>query len=197
MASKYKTVKKDQGDVYLETEDKPKKTPFTKGNKFGFTKDRPPPQENFFKKGVSYKKVTIDEEELREKAYESYLCHIASGKSPKSWFFDHPDYAITHITMDSYVKKFEHLCSELKQVALAKSFGKWEQIVMDSAEGKNKKINTATLQMLMRNRFKWDSKLFQAYDESSEVEDDPLEALSSQLNELKLKLEEAKNDKVS
>ena len=32
----------------------------------------------------------------------------------------------------------------------------WEKVVQESANGKNRKANTASLQMWMRNRFKWD-----------------------------------------
>ena len=42
--------------------------------------------------------------------------------------------------------------------AKSKGYNLWEQVVEDSAEGKNKDANTASLQMLMRNKFSWDKE---------------------------------------
>jgi hypothetical protein len=95
--------------------------------------------------------------ELRQEAYRQYCEHIAKGKSQNSWYFEHPDLTITYKTMEKYISECPHEFPALqKEVAQMKGYNRWEQVVEDSAEGKNKDANTASLQMLMRNKFRWD-----------------------------------------
>ena len=44
-----------------------------------------------------------------------------------------------------------------KQIAHIKGFNVWEDVAEKSAKGKNK-ANTASLQMVMRNKFGWDKE---------------------------------------
>lgn len=103
------------------------------------------------------KKLTTDE--LKRAAFESYLAHIAKGKSKKSWWFDHEEVTVTWQTMETYIKNEPQVFNPL-QIERAKSSGYqiWEQVVEDSAKGLNKDANTASLQMLMRNKFGWDKE---------------------------------------
>lgn len=108
--------------------------------------------------GNTYAKklVTI---ELKKEVFASYLAHIAKGKSKKSWWFDNGEITITWQCMDSYIRDEPSLFSSL-QIERAKSNGYqiWEQVAEDSATGVNKDANTASLQMVMRNKFRWDKE---------------------------------------
>jgi len=103
------------------------------------------------------KKLTTDE--LKREAFDSYLAHMAKGKSKKSWWFEKDDLTVTWQTMDTYIKEDPSVFNPL-QIERAKSSGYqiWEQVVEDSARGANKDANTASLQMLMRNKFGWDKE---------------------------------------
>lgn len=99
-------------------------------------------------------KLTTDE--LKAEAYRQYCEHLAKGKSKRSWYFDHPDLTLTWETMEKYMKDEVIFDPSKKKIAMSKGFGLWEEVVELSANGKNTKANTATLQMLMRNKFGWD-----------------------------------------
>ena len=99
----------------------------------------------------------LKDDELKVEAYESFCNHIASGHSVESWYFDHPDLTITYKTMLKYIKDYPSVFQpEKKEIALAKSLKHWEGVVHASANGENTKASTASLQMLMRNKFGWD-----------------------------------------
>ena len=94
--------------------------------------------------------------DMRKMAYESYCAHIAKGKNKKSWSLK-SSIRISWYTMEKYIKEFaDEFDLEEKEIAESTGLGRWEQVVEDSAEGKNQKANTASLQMLMRNKFGWD-----------------------------------------
>jgi hypothetical protein len=96
--------------------------------------------------------------DLKAEAYKQYCAHLAKGKSKKSWYFEHPDLELTAETMDKYIAEnpidFRPIT---KQIAEIKGFAHWEEIVEQSARGENE-ANTASLQMLMRNKYKWDKE---------------------------------------
>lgn len=116
-------------------------------------------------KGNDYTKK-LKTTELKEEAYRQYCAHLAKGKSKKSWCFEHPHLTLTWETMEKYIKSDEHVFDPLKKrVAETKGYACWEQVVEDSATGKNKDANTASLQMLMRNKYGWDK-----IDKSQEVD---------------------------
>jgi hypothetical protein len=97
--------------------------------------------------------------ELKKEAFAQYLAHLSKGKSKKSWWFDHPDLTLTWETMDKYIRDEPDIFDPLQIVqAKSKGYQIWEQVVEDSARGDNKDANTASLQMLMRNKFGWDKE---------------------------------------
>lgn len=122
--------------------------------------------------------------ELRALAYKSYCEHLSKGKSKKSWIFKHEDISLTWETFEKYIKEYAHeFDSEEKKVAEAEGFNHWEGIVEDSAKGTNKDANTASLQMLMRNKYGWDKN-----EKNSDVPINPqFEALMMQIKSYQLK----------
>lgn len=108
--------------------------------------------------GNTYAKKLISDE-LKLQVFDSYLSHLAKGKSKKSWWFDNGKVTITWQCMETYIKNEPGIFDAL-QIERAKSNGYqiWEQVVEDSAKGLNRDANTASLQMLMRNKFNWDKE---------------------------------------
>lgn len=101
--------------------------------------------------------VKLKDPELRQMAYMSYCDWIAEGKSQASFAFKHGEHKCVSKTIESYIKKYpDEFLPIHKEYAIAKGMQKWEKIVEDSACGLNKEANTASLQMLMRNKFGWD-----------------------------------------
>lgn len=96
--------------------------------------------------------------ELKVEAYQQYCAHLAKGKSKKSWYFEHPELELTAETMEKYISDnpidFRPITREIAEI---KGFAYWEEVVEQSARGENE-ANTASLQMLMRNKYKWDKE---------------------------------------
>lgn len=100
-------------------------------------------------------KLTTDD--LKIEAFNQFCDHLAQGKSKKSWYFEHPDLTCTWETMENYINSGDKVFDLNKiHIAVSKGYKNWEQVVEDSAKGKNTRANTATLQMLMRNKYGWD-----------------------------------------
>jgi hypothetical protein len=107
------------------------------------------------------KKLTTDE--LKKAAYESYIKHISNGKVKKSWSFQKDGMTLTWETMEKYIREFPNEFDPiLIQKAYSDGMAYWENIV-DAGAKSERKVDTATLQMLMRNKFHWDRK---DYEES-------------------------------
>lgn len=101
------------------------------------------------------KKLTTDE--LKIQAYDQYCAHIAKGKDKKSWFFKHPDLTLTWQTMERYIADDPVVFNPLKkELAYSEGYQHWEAIAEGLADGSNKKACVPALQMIMRNKFKWD-----------------------------------------
>ena len=94
--------------------------------------------------------------EQRQKAYHNFCDHLAEGYSIASWHFDEDGVKLSYKTMLTYMKDEDEFPPIHKEIADAKSLKHWEKIVYDSARGINKEANTASLQMVMRNKFAWD-----------------------------------------
>lgn len=121
--------------------------------------------------------------ELKLEAYRQYCEHLARGKSKESWYFEHPDMSLTWETMEKYIKEDVVFEPIKKKIAEAKGFAMWETVLEESAKGKNTKANTATLQMLMRNKYGWD-KSEKKDTEATEVQHEYYNAVMSQLTNL-------------
>ncbi len=111
----------------------------------------PPPKGN--KWGVKIKDPV-----KRQLAYESFCEHLAKGKNIKSWWYDDNEVVCTWQTMLSYIKDVAEFDPAKRIVAESQGYNKWENVVEQSAEGKNKDCNTTSLQLLMRNKFGWDKE---------------------------------------
>lgn len=99
----------------------------------------------------------LDTPELRQEAYRQYCDYIATGYQKKSWYFDHPDITLTWETMEKYIRLYpDEFDSTQMQIAEAKSLRYWEEILYAAARGINKDANIAGLQIIFRNKFKWD-----------------------------------------
>lgn len=106
--------------------------------------------------GNKFRQV-LKTEELRKEAYRQYCNHLAQGYHQDSWYFEHPELTLCSESMEKYIKEYpQELAPINKRVAKAKGLKIWEKVVEDSAKGDNEKANTASLQMLMRNKFGWD-----------------------------------------
>jgi hypothetical protein len=115
--------------------------------------------------------VKLNTDELKQLAYKSYCEHLAAGKSKRGWLFKHPHvkHGLTWETMEKYIRENEDIFDpSQKKAAEAEGFNYWESIVHESAKGDAPKANTATLQMLMRNKYGWDKK-------EDRKEDSPIE----------------------
>jgi len=98
----------------------------------------------------------IKDPDIRQEAYRQYCEHLAKGKSKRSWCFEHPELTCTWETFEKYLENEIEFDPIKMKVALVRGFNKWEQIAEEGASGDNEKVNTACLQMVMRNKFGWD-----------------------------------------
>lgn len=103
--------------------------------------------------------VKLKTSEIKLEAYRQYCTHIAAGYPLECWDFDHPDLSITWETMEKYISEDPIVFPPIQKAkAKCKSYKGWFEVVAASAKGENEKANTATLQMIMRNKFKWDKE---------------------------------------
>lgn len=131
-------------------------------------------------------------QDLRKEAYRQYMEHLAQGHSKRTWYFEHPELTLSWQSMEKYIKDYSHEFSPVTHdIAMAKGEKIWEGICCDSAIGKNKKANTASLQMVMRNKFGWDKQ----QDETKNKEAPNENALQLQDENLQLrnKIKELEN----
>lgn len=97
--------------------------------------------------------------DLMEKVYNHYCQHLAAGKVKKSWYYDEDGLLLTWETMEKYIANEPHnFDPRKKEAAFAKGMQYWESIVSKKAEGSQKDADTATLQMIMRNKYGWDKE---------------------------------------
>lgn len=102
--------------------------------------------------------MALKDPDIRQIAFKSYLDHLAKGKSKKSWWFEHEELSCIWITMEKYIAENPSEFDPNKvEIALTKGYYAWENISEGSAKGENE-ANTASLQMVMRNKFGWDKK---------------------------------------
>ena len=127
------------------------------------------------------KKLTTDE--LKKLAYKQYCEHLAKGKSKRSWYFDHPDLQLTARGFENYLENESEFPPKQREMAESKGYEKWEQIAEDSATGADKgRSNTASLQMVMRNKFGWDKEKREQIQTSAD-NDKAMKKLINHLNQ--------------
>lgn len=103
--------------------------------------------------------VKLKDPDLRQEAYRQYCEHLAEGYSQESFCFDHPQLTVTYKTMNRYIEENPLEFPPIqKEKAKLKGYKMWEGVAMDSAKGLNKDANTASLQMIMRNKYGWDKE---------------------------------------
>lgn len=119
--------------------------------------------------GNNYSKK-LKTDELKAEAYRQYCQHISEGYNKKSWCFEHPELTLTWESMEKYIKESEQDFDPIKKkIAESKGLRYWDSLIRDSASGRNAKANTATIQMVMRNKYGWDKVENRQDDNVSEV----------------------------
>lgn len=99
--------------------------------------------------------ITLEDEQ--KQMFDSYLEHLARGKSARSFTFRGKHLTGMYQAAEALPKHFPERFKKIDiEIAKTLGFSKWEQVVADSAVGDNTRANTASLQMLMRNRYDWD-----------------------------------------
>lgn len=100
---------------------------------------------------------------LLEEAYASYCKHLAAGNSRASWYFEHPKVKVAYEAFESYFEKYPDEFDEMeRKVAWSKGYRLWETKFDIASEKPGKETNPAVLQMVMRNKYKWDSNKYGA-----------------------------------
>lgn len=101
--------------------------------------------------------LKIKNSEMRQRAFEKYCEWLAKGKSSRSFTFIEGELMCTGQTIETYIRENPVEFPSIHiEIAKSKGYAHWEQIVEDSATGANPGANTASLQMVMRNKFDWD-----------------------------------------
>ncbi len=100
------------------------------------------------------------------KAIHLFLAWLAQGKAIQSFSYRDPenkDEYCSWQTVLNYLADKEFVeqhnlafVAEHKILARAEGYSVWEKVCEESAKGLNKEANTASLQMIMRNKFGWD-----------------------------------------
>lgn len=100
------------------------------------------------------------------KAIQAFLNWLAQGKCVKSFSYRDPDDAneycswysvVRYMADEEFIKEHGLACvSEQKTISISEGYAIWERVCEASARGDNEKANTASLQMIMRNKFGWD-----------------------------------------
>lgn len=123
--------------------------------------------------------LKLKDPDIRQMAFEAYCSHLATGKSEKSFCFEHEIFTVTYKTLNKYIEDNPgEFPSIKKEVAKIKGFAVWEEIVEKSAKGENE-ANTPSLQMVMRNKFGWDKVESQA-----PISEDTIAQFSGIMNQL-------------
>lgn len=103
--------------------------------------------------------IVLKDPEMRQRAFNLLCQHLAKGKSIRSWYFEEGDHMCCYATMYSYIEKNPSEFPSIKKtVSEIKGYQYWESVCEDSATGVNPDANTASLQMVMRNKYKWDAR---------------------------------------
>lgn len=101
----------------------------------------------------------LKEAAVRKEAYRQYCEWIASGKSYKSFVFDHPEFTVTYKTMERYIKESpSEFPPSQREMAEARSLEHWLTLGKSMMLGEVRGCQPAIFQMFMRNKFGWDKE---------------------------------------
>lgn len=104
----------------------------------------------------------------RQRAYQAYCDWLAKGKTKKSFTYVEDDLMCIWATIENYIREAPQDFDPIKkELAYAAGCARWEQVVDDTADGKNKQASVPTLNMIMRNKYKWDTAEHEKDVESS------------------------------
>lgn len=101
--------------------------------------------------------VKLKDKHTKYKVYKNYCDYLAKGKIAKYWYYEDETLTLTRETIEKYIKEDDDFDPIKKEIAIAKGFQIWETICEDGAKA-DREVNTPTLQMVMRNKYGWDSK---------------------------------------
>lgn len=107
--------------------------------------------------------VKLKDSPSRQRAYDSYCTWLAKGKTKKSFSFvevqeDGSVLRCIWATMEAYLKENPQDFDPLKkEVAYSQGCAFWEDAVDETALGIRKDTSVPTLNMIMRNKYKWDT----------------------------------------
>lgn len=123
-------------------------------------------------------------EELKKEAYRQYCAHISQGIPKKAWKFKHPEISLTWETMEKYIKEEPDTFDPTqKKMAEADALFMWFDYLSQSAKGKNREANVASLQIILRNMFAWDRENPHSKNENTEDLKDSFAKIMHQLNQ--------------
>jgi hypothetical protein len=124
-------------------------------------------------------------DEVLKQMFDDFLIHLEQGRDLRSWAWVTKTDCCCWKTLLKYLAK-DPIVFPPKLIAAAKAKGyrHWEAVVEGSAKGTDRKANVASLRMIMRNKFKWDSPDPVVEDEAAI--DDKLKALVEIFQERKI-----------
>lgn len=99
------------------------------------------------------------EYQLEGQVFRSLLNHIAEGHSLSSFYYVGDGFRICYYSIEPHIKKYPDIfpVDEI-EFAKAQGYKKWETKVFEASLGKYPGCNPILLQLIMRNKYKWDSK---------------------------------------
>jgi len=101
----------------------------------------------------------ITDKDLRQDAYKQLCKWIGEGKSYKSYVYYAGEVSVTGETIEEWARNNPiEFDPRKREIAHAMAYQWWENVLKESALGMNPHGNTATLQMIMRNKFGWDKR---------------------------------------
>lgn len=102
--------------------------------------------------------LKLKDPDVRQEAYEAYCAWLARGKTHKSFTFVKDNLSCTSETIKKYIKDNPSEFDPIKEkIAYSKGLELWEEFCEKSAQ-KKEKHDTASLNMIMRNKYGWDKR---------------------------------------
>lgn len=103
--------------------------------------------------------VILKDPVIRQKAFESYLEWIASGKPKQSWYYKEDGHRCCYKTMDHYIRDYPDEFPTTKvEEAKAKQYNFYLDFGLKLMQGQIEKGSPVVFQIFMRNMFSWDKE---------------------------------------